>query len=241
MIYFSTKYRSTQVEIMDDLDFQGTEMKNLLSDLDRVNKWLGGNTVTIKGIIHLIKTNPHLKKVTILDLGCGDGQMLRQCARYAEKHGYEFELVGLDANGFILEEAKVRSKGFDTVSYIQGDVFSEEIDFSRYDIVLGTLFFHHFNEKDILLLLDKILATVKVGVVINDLHRSWLAFGLFKIVSHIFLKTETARFDGLVSIARGFRRKELEQLQARVRVQNIQAFISWKWAFRYQWILKKIK
>jgi len=53
----------------------------------------------------------------------------------------------------------------------------------------------------------------------------------------LFLKTDTAKHDGLVSIARGFKKDELEHISK--KIPNQKSEIHWKWAFRYQWILKK--
>jgi hypothetical protein len=89
---------------------------------------------------------------------------------------------------------------------------------------------------DIEILLKKLSKKSKIGLIINDLERSKLAFNLFKLVSEIFLKTNTAKHDGLVSVASGFKRKEL--LNISKKILNQKSIIRWRWAFRYQWILK---
>ena len=78
MIRFSSKYRSEQEEIMDDFNLQGEELDLLLNDLRNVNTWLGGTSITIDGIKTLIADRPKNKTITILDIGCGDGAMLRE-------------------------------------------------------------------------------------------------------------------------------------------------------------------
>lgn len=241
MITFSVKYRSSQSEIMDDHEFQGSEMQQLLGDLRTINKWLGGNTVTLSGIRYLIdkQADPDF---TIVDLGCGDGEILRKCLSLAGRRDQTFHLEGIDVNEHILEEACSRSKGLDKITFRNADVFSPDFQPWGTDIFLATLFLHHFSDEEIIKLLTKLLNHVKAGIVVNDLHRSPWAFGLYKIFSSIFLKTKTARHDGLVSIARGFRRKDLEWLSQALEEQSNVKFesrIRWKWAFRYQWILKK--
>lgn len=238
MIQFSTKYRSQQAEIMDDFELQGDEMKILLTDLKRVNKWLGGNRITIDGIIKLLAEHAKKDTITILDIGCGDGAMLRECAYFAEKRGYTFDLIGIDANAHILKEAKKRSKNFKNISFKQLNVFSENLNEISFDIALCTLFVHHLTDTEIKLTLNRLLAKVKVGLVVNDLQRSRIAYWLFSIFSNLFLKTKIARHDGLVSIAKGFRRKEIKLLSKEIK--NSRSDISWRWAFRYQWTLKKL-
>jgi ubiquinone/menaquinone biosynthesis C-methylase UbiE len=237
MIKFSSKYRTKQTEIIDDLYLGGEEMKELLTDLKKVNKWLGGNWIIINGINKIIENSSKKEPITVLDVGCGDGEMLRQISRFAEKKGYNYQLIGVDANEFIISEAIERSTDFKNISFRQLNVFSEELSEINFDIALCTLFLHHLTDSEIIKTLNRLHEKAKVGVVVNDLQRSWLAFWLFKIVVSLFLKTKIAKHDGLVSVARGFRRVEL--LDFAKQIKNSDSLIEWRWAFRYQWILIK--
>ncbi|MFT4851582.1 MAG: ubiquinone/menaquinone biosynthesis C-methylase UbiE [Sediminicola sp.] len=237
MIQYSSKYRSSQAEIMDDFDLKGDDMKKVLTDLKNVNKWLGGNDISIKGIVKLLPESSKEETITILDLGCGDGEILRECARFAKKEGYNFQLIGVDANAFILEEARRRSTDFQNITYLEKDVFSSEFKELNFDIALCTLFLHHFSNTDLIALVQRLLDQARVGVVVNDLHRSRLAFWLFRMVSYLLIKTSIARTDGLISVARGFKRREIEAMSKEIHSST--SVISWKWAFRYSWILKR--
>lgn len=237
MITFSNKYRSQQTEIMDDFDFQGEEMKNLLGDLKTVNKWLGGNSISIDGIKKLLTGHQKETDVTILDIGCGDGELLRKCALYAKTNDLKFECIGIDFNENILKYAELQSKEFPNIKFRKVDVFLEEELIPNCDIAICTLFLHHFSNENIEGLLKKLLNKSRKGLVINDLKRSRMAFNLFKLSSKLFLKTKTAKHDGLVSIARGFKKPELQAISE--KIPNQQSKIHWRWAFRYQWILKK--
>ncbi len=235
MIEFSTKYRSTQDEIMDDFQFQGNEMKDVLTDLKCVNKLLGGNSITIDGIRKLLEGKSKDRTYTIMDIGCGDGEMLRKCAQFGNANGFKFRLVGIDANMFILEEARLRSQDFQNISYKKIDVFSNEIKRVDYDIALCTLFLHHFKTSEVTKIMQNLISNAKVGAVVNDLQRNRFAFLLFRLFSLLFLKTKIAKHDGLVSVARGFLRKEIKSIAKDIKTSKSQ--LQWKWAFRYQWIL----
>ncbi|KAA3623100.1 MAG: methyltransferase domain-containing protein [Flavobacterium sp.] len=237
MIHFSSKYRSHQQELMDDFEFQGAEMQALLGDLRRINKWLGGNHTTLNGVRKLMSKREAQDEFTILDLGCGDGEMLRVCAESLKAKGIRFKFIGLDANRHIIEEARRRSEAYPGIEFITMDVFSEEFETVECDIAICSLFLHHFTDEQVEVLLKKLYARTKVGVVINDLERSRIAFVLFKIVSTLFVRTKTARNDGLISIARAFKIKELEAFSRQLHAKH---HLAWKWAFRYQWIIEKI-
>nr|MCH9660356.1 methyltransferase domain-containing protein [Bacteroidota bacterium] len=208
MITFSSTYRSKQAEIMDDFDLKGPEMKDLLTDLKRVNKLLGGNAVTLSGIDKLLSTSDR-DGFTILDVGCGDGELLRQCAAWARKKGHTVKLIGIDANEHILIEAKHRSIDYPNISYQKMDVFSDSVSFPSFDVALCTLFLHHFSDAQVTGLLKRLLHDSKVGVVVNDLDRSYWAFQLFKVFSIFFIKTKIAKHDGLISIKSGFKKQDL--------------------------------
>lgn len=236
MIYFNSKYRSNQQELMDDFHFQGKEMENLLSDLKRVNKWLGGNLITLNGIRQLLKKITNKNEITILDLGCGDGEMLRVCKESINIPGVRLKYIGLDANRHIIEEARRRSEAYPEIEFITMDIFSEAFETIECDIAICSLFLHHFTDEEIELFLKKLYSMTKVGIVVNDLERSRIAFVLFKIVSTLFVRTATARNDGLISIARAFKKKELKAFSKNIAAKHQ---IRWRWAFRYQWIIEK--
>ncbi|MDZ7646993.1 MAG: hypothetical protein U5K54_07310 [Cytophagales bacterium] len=50
--------RSTGSEIMDDLDCNGSVVEQTLRELDFINKWLGGNAVTIRAVKSVWRTIP---------------------------------------------------------------------------------------------------------------------------------------------------------------------------------------
>ena len=239
MISISTSYRSEQMEIMDDFELKGAELERLLSDLKTVNTLLGGTNISLNGIKQLLPHCDTSKPITIMDMGCGDGAILRKCAAFGKKLGLQFQLIGLDGNPNILRLAMEKSSNYSNISYQTVDILAEDTVLPACDIALCTLFLHHFPNESIITLLEGLTTATKAGIVINDLERSKVAFWLFMLFSFVFLKTKIAKHDGLVSIARAFRRKELIELSE--KLENTNSRIRWKWAFRYQWILRPIK
>jgi len=235
MIAYSSKYRSSQEEIMDNFELQGSELDHLLKDLKIVNTLLGGFSISLAGLDELIKDLPKNKQLTLIDLGCGDGEQLRQCAQWAKKKQVRLHCIGIDANKHILEIARDRSTTHDNITFQLLDLKEESHKLPDFDIALCTLFLHHLTNEDVIALLQKLSKKARLGILVNDLHRSRWAFVLFTLFRSLFLKTKIAKYDGLVSVARGFKRKELIKL-----CQSINGIhsVSWHWAFRYKWIIK---
>ena len=72
----NTKYRSEAEEIMDDFSINGPILHDTLDKLAKINQWFGGNKVTINGLKKVIKNHPKNEPITIIDLGCGGGDIL---------------------------------------------------------------------------------------------------------------------------------------------------------------------
>ncbi|PXY46791.1 methyltransferase domain-containing protein [Flavobacterium hydrophilum] len=234
----NTKYRTEEAEIMDDFSLQGRELRAALDQIARINQLLGGNKVTLQGIKEVLGKVNTSKIIVIADVGCGNGDILRMLADYGLKNNLNFKLIGIDANAFTVNYAKTLSNDYSNIEYLCMDIFSEEFSRINYDIMLCTLTLHHFTNEQILNIITIFNRNASIGIVINDLHRSKLAYRLFKLICILFNLSKMSREDGLVSILRGFRKNELEEFSKKLNLKNYT--INWKWAFRYQWIIKKI-
>ena len=233
-LFINTTYRSNATELMDDFSMKGELLRDTLDKLGSINKWLGGNRITINGIKQLLANKPKEKPVSIIDLGCGHGDILRLVADFGRKKGYNFKLIGVDANQDAVDYAKDLSINYPEISFRNEDIFSEKFQDLNFDIALTTLFLHHFKEDEIVGLLSKLTNKATIGMVVNDLQRSEIAYGLFKLLG-IVISNDMIKQDGLTSILRAFKRKELEQISNKL---NLKSQIRWQWAFRYQWLIR---
>jgi 2-polyprenyl-3-methyl-5-hydroxy-6-metoxy-1,4-benzoquinol methylase len=236
-LFVNTRYRSTEEEIMDDLSMEGEMLRKTLDKVAAINKRLGGNQATIDGINTLLKTKPGNAVITVVDIGCGNGDMLRAVAAFGRKNNFIFKLTGVDANEYTVNYARKLSAAYPEISYAKMDVLSDEFSALKFDIALATLFLHHFKNEEIETLLTGLVKQTTTGIVINDLHRCKMAYYLFRMIS-IFIKNPMVRNDGAVSVLRGFKKTELIEISK--KIENTIHNISWKWAFRYQWIIKKL-
>ena len=234
----STKYRTSNPEIMDDFAMEGETLKDALDKISKINRMLGGNKLTMDGVKALLKNSNKSEEITIVDVGCGNGDMLRSLADYAKKNKIKFKLIGIDANSFTVNYAAKLSSNYLNINFINQDIFDKSFNDLKYDIVLCTLTLHHFNKDEILKLLKVFNDNSSIGIVINDLQRSAVAYRLFQILCSIFRLNKMTREDGLTSILRGFKKQELVEFSEKLNFKKYK--INWRWAFRYQWIISKI-
>ncbi len=229
--------RSDAPEIMDDFAMEGQVLKEALDKIAKINQLLGGNKLTLQGVKNLLQNQDHSKRITIADIGCGNGDMLREIADFGVKNNYEFDLIGIDANLYTIDYAKTLSNNYKNINLICLDIFSEAFNEIKYDIVLCTLTLHHFKNLELKKILNVFYKNATFGIVINDLQRSKIAYYLFKLVCFVFGLNSMSRNDGLTSILRGFKRQDLIDYSRELNSKKVT--INWKWAFRYQWIIKK--
>lgn len=90
-----TSKRTNAVEIMDDFDLQGKELDKTLRDLDNINKWLGGNKITLEGVKNIVQNHSKTKEIHIADVGCGNGAVLREIARWGGRTAINLNLPAL--------------------------------------------------------------------------------------------------------------------------------------------------
>ena len=236
-MFISTENRTSAPEIMDDFEMTGSELESALIKIAKINQLLGGNKITINGIEHLIKSIDKEKEISIIDLGCGNGDMLRKIADFGIENNLNFKLTGIDANQFTIDCAKKLSVSYPNIKFEKENIFNAEFENYQPDIFLCTLTIHHFSEEEILKLLKKLYQNSSIGIIINDLHRNIFAYRLFQVLCLIFMLKNMTKHDGLTSILRGFKKQELLYFSKKLNFEKY--LIKWKWAFRYQWIIFK--
>lgn len=227
----STKTRSSQSEWMDNMEIGGQELRSTLVTLGHINNRLGGNRTLFKGLNMVLKNHDKTIPIRLLDIGCGDGDQLRRIAKWGARKGYNLNLTGLDANPDCIAFAKERSVNYPEITYLVEDVFAPQKQ--NYHIVTATLFLHHFKGPQIVNIIKNYSWDKGLGIVVNDLHRSRLAYYLFHLVC-LFIKNPMIKNDGLISILRGFKRKDLNAYAAAIGKRSS---VKWRWAFRFQWII----
>lgn len=228
--------RSDDLEIMDDLYCSGPVVAQTLRELEFINKWLGGNRVTIDAVASLERkiAKHHL---SIIDVGCGSGEMLILLNEWTEKRKIQSKLTGIDANPNIVELARRNCKNFPSIEFGTMDILSPEFNTLEADIVTGTLFYHHFTNTQLIRFFDKLKDQVRIGFVINDIHRHPVAYYSIKLLTTLFSRSEMVKYDAPLSVRRGFTRKELESILYAAGCRKFR--INWKWAFRWQVVVEK--
>lgn len=222
--------RSDKEEIMDDLRCSGEVVNQTLRELEFINKWLGGNAITLSGIDALLKDGQQAS-VHIADLGCGSGEMLKLISQRLQSKGIKPILTGIDANPHIIEYARQNCLGFPSIHLLAENILTDQFCQRKFDIVVATLFFHHFTSAQLIKTLRQLRQQARIGIVINDLHRHPVAYYSIKFLTRFFSKSAMVKYDAPLSVLRGFTRREWRQILEEAGITNYT--LTWRWAFRW--------
>lgn len=222
--------RSLQLEYIDlGPDYYSREEYwDCLKKLGRIGRFLGGDRATFQEMEKL-KHCPS----SILDVGCGGGTFTVKLAqRYPNA-----KVVGIDTSEEAITFAKEQAKHFGLKNLYFEHRQQKELTESAnsYDVVMATLVCHHMKDEEIIAFLKKAAEVSKEAVIINDLHRHYLALALFAAISPIFFRNRLIMHDGLLSIRRAFTKNDWEQYLKSAGFHPSTWRIKWKWAFR--WII----
>lgn len=228
--------RSTQAEILDDFSLDNEQLRQNIREIEYINAVLGGNAITLDGLRKLLTQADRSKPIRIADLGCGGADLLRRMVRLAERMGFEVEGIGVDASPAIARFAAEQSADWANIRIMQANIFDPAFALERFDIVTCTLFAHHFEDQALHRLLSLMRSQARLGVVINDLHRHWLAYHSIDLLTRLFSKSYLTRHDAKLSVWRAFSRGELAAALQAAGYQH--TVLRWKWAFRWQVIAR---
>jgi SAM-dependent methyltransferase len=230
--------RSTEKELVDDLALDDPALTRNLQELECVNNWLGGKATLISALDEVCRRHPHLleaRTIAIADLGCGGGDLLRAVREWARSKRLDVELTGIDANRFMVRYAVEQSPVSGKIRFETADVLSEAFRTKRFDIVCLNTFCHHLGDADLVRLLRQLGTQASTAIIVNDLHRHWIAWMSIRWISRLLNFSYLARHDGPLSVLRAFRKRELMDLIERAGFDR--PLVRWRWAFRWEVIL----
>ena len=195
--------RAQAEELMDADDLDPQVYAAVVADLARVNVVTMAARPTLAFLARAARGRQHLR---ILDVGYGDGDMLRQIARWAARRGLAVDLVGIDLNPRSAMAAAAHTPADLAIDYRTGDYAA--LAHEPWDVIVSSLVAHHMSAVQLVAFLRFMEAHASAGWLVNDLHRHGFAYWGFPILATLFRWHPIVRHDGTLSIARSYRPDE---------------------------------
>ncbi len=190
------------------------EFRDCLRDLAAVNRVTLAYRPTLNWLRRLAaRQGPSAGPLHIVDVGCGQGDMLRQVARWAARSGVAVRLTGIDLNPYAARAAAEQTSGALPIAWLTGDAFSYSPP-GGIDVVVSSLFTHHLPDAVLVQFLAWMERHARRGWFINDLHRGATPFYLFRLLAGAARWHPFVRHDGPVSIRRSFSVDDWQQYLA---------------------------
>jgi len=211
--------RVFQKEILDLGYYTQEEYEICLEKLNSIGEQLGGDRASLKAL-------GGLKPKSILDVGCGGGFFTTKLA----KEFPNAKVIGTDIALDAIDFAKKRQQALPNLAFIHQEVPNIKEIGSSFDVIITTLTAHHMSNQEFVSFLKEAKGIAQT-IVVNDLHRHWLAYLLYGMVAPIRYRNRLITHDGLLSIRRSFTKKEIVTLLQEALITNYK--IKWHWPFRW--------
>lgn len=211
-------------ELMDAPGLPPEEVADAYRVLRRINGWFFGGRPTLRiELSRWIRTESEARSehgttglerpingpVTFVEIGSGSGDLAREAGTIFARDGVPARVAVLDLDPTALRLA--RAEGLDAV---RGDALRLPWADRSIDVLLAVKFAHHFSGDALDRLIAEMTRVARRCVLVLDIRRSWLAYAGFVAWSRIFTRNRLVRYDGPLSVLRGFTPGELAALVA---------------------------
>jgi 2-polyprenyl-3-methyl-5-hydroxy-6-metoxy-1,4-benzoquinol methylase len=225
--------RSAEAEIMDAGIDSFREFDRCLQQIEGINVWTGGYRPVFLWLAdHHLVSVPASRPLTIMDIGCGRGELLRRIRGWAQSKKINIQLTGIDSDPRSKPAAE-RATPADLHIYYQTKNILESGVTLKHNFIICSHVTHHFRKKELVQFLQWLDAHATSGWFIIDLHRHIIPYFFIKIILALIPVNAAVRNDGPVSVKRAFTRNDWRQALQEAGIPLSKCRVRWFFPFRY--------
>ncbi len=210
--------RAESLELIDSPDCPASLVRANHKFMEYVNKFLGGTSV-VKKFIKAESLRLNKRSLKILDIGSGSCDIALNVSRWCRRQGFEVKFTCVESSIFAAEMAREKIACADgAIELVNADIF-EYTPAEIFDCAVGSLFFHHLTDSQIIKLINNLRNFVKYSVLINDLHRTLFLYAGCCLLTSVL--PANMRHDALLSIKKSFQPEQLRALLCEIDGSSI--------------------
>ena len=206
-------------ELMDRPQPVSHELEVDLENLVRINRHFGSHRLIRWFLRRWFQPR---RTYRILDLCTASGDIPRLLVDWALARGITLQIDAVDYQPSTVEIARQQSAAYPGITFHEGDAREVSGAPASYDFVFCSLALHHFSEEDAVRILGRCRELARIGVMVADLERSWLAAVGVWLMTAVLYREPMTKHDARVSVRRAFSFDELAALARRAGWQNFQ-------------------
>ncbi len=209
---FKPPPRNLRPELLDLDEAPFEEVKDSLQDVQRVNRYLSGYSVLLHHVAPFFDRHPPGQPLHILDACTGSADQPRAIVLYARRRGIPVRVTGIDINRKMIRFAQEETREFPEIGFVQCDVLNLPFKENSFDVVINSLSLHHFSKEHAVAMLAGFSKLARRGVIVNDLHRSRVAYASIYVLTRLLTQNRLTRYDAPVSVMNAFTPDEMRAL-----------------------------
>ena len=223
-------------ELMDDPRLNRSEHFRALRVLAKINllsRTADSMVREIRGSLMTVQD----RKVRILDIGCGGGDIVFELQRILGVWDIQAEVNGCDVSPVAVDVASDKAERIGSpAQFFRFDALREPLP-NDYDFFVSSLFLHHVQDQEMVPFLSRLAGSAGMGFLNSDLERCRSGFLLAFTVSRLLTRSSIVRTDCLRSVRAALTLREFDQflvdagLRATGRIERCFPFrlmMSWR-------------
>ena len=193
--------RVVRPEMIDTGEGSAAEITASLQDMQFLNHAFGGDATTLR-LIRKVAAKSAQSCLRLLEIGAGMGKAPLLARDTLRTSGIHLDITLLDRVQHHLHRKE---------NSVVGDALALPFQDESFDMVSCCLFAHHLEPEQLLTYAQEALRVAKIAVIINDLVRHPLHFGL-AVAARPMYRSRLTRHDAPVSVRRAYTVREMRTI-----------------------------
>jgi 2-polyprenyl-3-methyl-5-hydroxy-6-metoxy-1,4-benzoquinol methylase len=192
-----------------------------LADIDRLNAWFGGYALTLREVRRVAASMDAGDALVAVDVGGGHGAFAVRLVEWARAARRLVRVLVVDRDAESLAVARRACADYPEIRLVLADAAALPVREGVADVVTSALTLHHLEPDGAVASLREMAAAARRAVIVNDLLRTRLAFGLVWLATRLLRCHPISRHDGPLSVRRAYSAAELTTLAQKAGITTL--------------------